>query len=1049
MIGKYICKNCGEPREIDYDMENISKECICNTPILPENDAGNAMAHLSENLDTAKETFEKLLDDYGKTGKNNQICTHIAGYAMYISRGGHRIPDFDNVWKKFILDATGKAVDKKDDKLIDLLKSHAIEIDKNENLKIDLHKSMLNTYPEILESNEWISIVEKMKADENDFNTFNISICPSLVKYIVRKKDKAFAIKIFEILKSEKKWKKMMESYINKLFSDNDVAENVFPPDGFDRETARFAREVKDCCGGDHSFYAFPVWKNYKKKLEMLKAARIAEREKQIKKLKKAVRNISIAVVILAVIVVAATFITLNSIDRSTIEFNVDKVIEITYGDSIYMGDYTVTYNKISGDEVTRGLTEKNLEGFDPETVGKKQTAYFKFKGRTEAVTVIVNPLELASPVITRDGNYVFWDAVAGAGSYVVYVNSDAVLTVRSEPFSYDLTSFEGNGAMTVSVRAKSSSEKYLDSPMSASVDTFKLATPSNIKYFDGKLTWDAVAGASSYEITVNGTPYTVYSPECDVKFSKGNNDVTINVKSKNETDILSTAHETIYNLRLDTIRSMTYSDGVVTWYTDDPYADIFSIYVDGEYWRDLSRNRLLLEADGFISEFGRTDHTIGIVSKSSASGTEPSEMKSYTITFGRPISMNGETLKWADIGTGASYFVTVNGEEHTLRESYLVFSEYKWQTGSNTVTVTARLGDTEYICGTVSLEKLSAPTVSLTPSGWSVTGTGTHLYSVNGGVWSETLPDVTALTAGDYTVRVKRIPSSGDSFEISSDINEIKINKAPTVFISVSAGELIGQFDSNKYYLKLYYAPHGTQIWSEISSLGGIRMSGDYDIRAMLCAKQEAFEGYTGLITSEYSNTVTVHKPSAPNVIYDSEAGLIYSDVPGAKFYYTDENGEECEIPGGRVSNMPGGVFRVYARLDAAGANTIDSESTPESGRVPVFNMNITLSISKKNETQCYVNFGGCSDISSITYSYKIIYYGADGGILGELDKSSSVKTAKKSSFYDNDKIIDQINYSWDGIVDEGAEVKTIELVIYIDSGDGELFHRSATMEV
>ena len=194
--------------------------------------------------------------------------------------------------------------------------------------------------------------------------------------------------------------------------------------------------------------------------------------------------------------------------------------------------------------------------------------------------------------------------------------------------------------------------------------------------------------------------------------------------------------------------------------------------------------------------------------------------------------------------------------------------------------------------------------------------------------------------------------------------------------------------------------------------------------------------------------------KPSAPDVIYDAEAGLIYSSVAGAKFYYTDENGAEHEIQGGRVSNMPGGVFRVYARLDASGANTLDSENTPEAGRVSVFNMDITLSMNKVSgsNSQCYVIFGGCSDISSVSYSYKINYYGADGAAIGGIDKSFTARTVKKGNSADKDKIVDMLNYRLDGSFENGysfSDVNRIELIVYIDGGDGEPFQRSVAINI
>ena len=1049
MIDKYVCRHCGEAIEINFDIVNTDRKCkSCGRPITLKNDDGTLFGRLLQNLEETKRSFEALVQKYLSDGNSDKIHTAVMGYERYIKKEGydkdHNMPDFKNMWRDFIINTAGAARQRNDSDLKNFLKRHAVDLDKaiasdGKTEKINLFFSMLIAYPDLAGINDWNDLVENTDGDKESFKL----LCEPLINYIVKNNDRAFAMEIFNKIKSKGKlWRTQGLMYIRELFSNEEAANKVFAPDKFDRETRRFAEEVHGYCKEIKGFTQWPVWKNYEKKLESIRLANA-----------KRLVAVMISAVVLIAVTALAGFITLNSADKSTIEFKVDKIIEITYGDGIYMGDYTVTYNKISGEKVTRGLTLKNLEGFDPETVGKKQTAYFKFKGKTEAVTIIVNPLGLDAPVLVRTGNYVTWDAVEGAESYSVYLNSEAVLTVRSEPFSYDLTSYEGSGEMSVTVRANSSSDKYLDSPVSGAVSTFKLAPPSNIMYSDGKLTWNAVEGAAVYELNVNGTVYTAYYPECDVSFLKGNNDITVTARSSVSTHISGTSHESIYHFRLDAITSMLYADGVITWQADE-YADTFAIYVDGKYWRDLSRNRLLLQADGFISEFGETEHTIGIVCKSTASGTEASEMRTYTVILGSSVSMSGETLRFPDIGTGASYFVNLNGTEYTIGEPYIVFSEYKWQTGENTLSLTAKLGDTEYIFGTVKLTKLAAPAVSLTPMGWSVSGGSGCLYSVNGGAWENTLPPVASLAAGDYTVRAKRVPSSESSFEIPSDVAEIKINKAPVPVITVSDGELIGQFDSGKYYVKLYYAPKGTQTWTEISSLDGIHIAGTYDIKASLSARQEAFVGYTGFVASEYSETVTVVKPSAPDVIYDAEAGLIYSNVAGAKFYYTDENGAEHEIQGGRVSNMPGGVFRVYARLDAAGANTLDSENTPEAGRVSVFNMDITLSMNKVSgsNSQCYVIFGGCSDISSISYSYKINYYGADGAAIGGIDKSFTARTVKKGNSADKDKIVDMLNYRLDGSFENGysfSDVKRIELIVYIDGGDGEPFQRSVAINI
>ncbi len=1021
----YSCKECGsEPYELKRNMELCP---YCRKPIRKENDASGELGAAQKLKIEKAEDLNSLVKAYKEDSKSADIRAAVQSYDEYVE-----LMDFDRMWRKFILDATAAACELRDKELQIFLKNHAKEFDirmKGTSLLL----SLLQAYPKIGNNNDWDELIRKACEEKDEFGV----LCDWIIAYIVKNNDRAFAFSIFEIISSKgKDWVGPGRTYVRALLDSEEVATSLFPVAAFNKSSTRkHINEIRSYCKrflvGENSvaFDESKVWENYTLSCKIRKK-----------------RNIIIAAssVVTVAVIGLVTFLVLNATNKSTVSFEVERIIEVTYGDELDLEGFTVSYKKNSGKEFTEPLTMKMLNDYDPERVGDQQSAYFEFAGVQVPVTVIVKKAQLSAPKLTQTGNYVSWETVPNAQSYAIYVNAVAAETEKTTGLGYDLSKNPNHGELTVTVRALTDSNKYENSPASEPLVVTKLASPTDFLYEDGVLTWSAVSGAASYELMVNGTPYVTNTNSCSLTLVMGNNEISINAKGADASVVHGITKTTLYYNRLDPITSMSYSGGRVYWEASSD-AKSFDIYVNGTLWREgLNRNNFSIDSDGFKDAFGDGNHEIGIVCKTSVVGVEASKMKSFKVSVGNDIYLEDGVLKWENIGMGSTYYVYVNGVMHTYADSYFAITDSTWNIGENTVSVSAKFNNEDYVCETVKIIKHAKPSISVSDTGWVTETTPGVLYSVNGGEWTAELPDISTVTTTAMTIRAKRGISTPDALELESDVATVTVARIEKPTIRVEYGKLECQYDSTKYNLNLYLHNASSGEWLSITSLDAIVEPGEQYIRATLSAKNNGNEIF---LTSLPSETLTVMKPATPTVTYNKETGIISSNIPGAKFYYEDESGEEHEIVGGKVWHLPGGVFSVYARVNATLPNELDSENTPPAARVSVLNLNIDFSVTLlqgSNKNLCNFVFNGCKDIETLVFTYDVKFYDADGNLINTLDKTVTTKEATKTS-PDSDTARCQINYRVEANTTfaQGkgwADVASITFTVYITSGTEEI---------
>lgn len=112
----------------------------------------------------------------------------------------------------------------------------------------------------------------------------------------------------------------------------------------------------------------------------------------------------------------------------------------------------------------------------------------------------------LATPAVTVSGTAVSWNAVENASVYEVYVNGEKIAETASTEYDFRYLYV---GEISVSVKAVSDGEEYLDSTRSEEVSVYlakeTLSAPTNLRLEDKTLVWDAVTGATGYTVFNNG----------------------------------------------------------------------------------------------------------------------------------------------------------------------------------------------------------------------------------------------------------------------------------------------------------------------------------------------------------------------------------------------------------------------------------------------------------------------------------------------------------------------------------------------------------------
>ncbi len=131
-----------------------------------------------------------------------------------------------------------------------------------------------------------------------------------------------------------------------------------------------------------------------------------------------------------------------------------------------------------------------------------------------------ISIVKFAAPTgLAVQGDNLVWNPAAVDGiqaqNYELYINAEVVPVTGTQYSVANLTP----GTYTISVMAKGNNSTTIDSPKSGAITVTKLAPVQNVTMTAGgkSVTWDAVPGAQSYVVNMNGQDYVLNQPKFDM----------------------------------------------------------------------------------------------------------------------------------------------------------------------------------------------------------------------------------------------------------------------------------------------------------------------------------------------------------------------------------------------------------------------------------------------------------------------------------------------------------------------------------------------------
>ncbi len=252
--------------------------------------------------------------------------------------------------------------------------------------------------------------------------------------------------------------------------------------------------------------------------------------------------------------------------------------------------------------------------------------------------------LDTVANLAVADGTKLTWDAVKNAQYYEVKIG-DNIHNVLTNEYSLEYMT----GALEIYVTAKA--RTFAPSKATKFDYTRQMLTmPQNVKVNGGEVTWDAVNGATSYIVTVDGKEVTVttnaFTLEQDTHFDATLTMHTLTVQAMAGDNVATKSLKTKeINFTVDTVNPLTYENGKLYWAMVDNATQYLVKVNDGE--------AVELTANDYFAEVGLTkegENTLQVAyvdaqNVTSAWATLKVEAVSLTIDLGTGASVETSTL--------------------------------------------------------------------------------------------------------------------------------------------------------------------------------------------------------------------------------------------------------------------------------------------------------------------------------------------------------------------------------------------------------------------
>ncbi|MBQ8311123.1 MAG: hypothetical protein IJX80_08955 [Clostridia bacterium] len=266
-----------------------------------------------------------------------------------------------------------------------------------------------------------------------------------------------------------------------------------------------------------------------------------------------------------------------------------------------------------------------------------------------------------ANSIRYSDG-FITWNTVEGASKYRICINEGNDLTVVSPQYPYA----ESATSFTVYVTALDASEKASET---VSKTFYPLATIQNVNVAnDGSFSWEAVTGATSYEVQVDGGNIQTVATTEFAGLTAGAHTVKVRPIVAGDTTYFSSwsAVKNITVLNTVDIADIKYSDGVITWK-----------YVSGAACYEIAVNGQVLASDCVATQYSynsqRTDFEVTVKAignhNTTYDGVTSAPKKFIFLDPITDLAVTDGILNWSPIENATGYQVKVGTQIFTVTE--------------------------------------------------------------------------------------------------------------------------------------------------------------------------------------------------------------------------------------------------------------------------------------------------------------------------------------------------------------------------------------------
>jgi hypothetical protein len=488
-------------------------------------------------------------------------------------------------------------------------------------------------------------------------------------------------------------------------------------------------------------------------------------------------------------------------------------------------------------------------------------------------------------PSLAVSGDGVSWKAVSDATGYILIVNG------TSHCFDATVTSYSLNGQASgdyelqlVVVSNKSSSFSY---SADGKKTITKLAAVTNIAASSGVLTWDAVANASSYQITIGTSVYTSPTNSLDLCGIAETGANGISVKAIEGTSYINADDSAKVSLVvLGSVANVSVSDGYFAWDAVES-ASGYEVEVNGTVY-ETSRNLYK------ITDGGTYAFRVRAIGSGTYLSSPYTSLKTYTkLAAPSGIAASGGRVSWGAVSGATKYFVSVNGTEVDNGSNTYFELGPSYAAGSYTIKVKAFSPSDGFIVSSFTqsivvtkLSKVDGVCVAGGVLTWNavenassyLVAVGSSKYTVSSGQTSYAVTDA----PGTYSITVQAIGDGTSYFDgIASD--SLSITKIATPVISYADGTISWAAIDHATGYNLYI--NGAKVFNGASTSYVLPIGGS----ASYAIAVEAIGDSTYLSSmSTYADVTALGMPS----LAANDDGIGWSAVAGATGYILVVNG-------------------------------------------------------------------------------------------------------------------------------------------------------------